>query len=79
MRTLLEPYAHRMVVSARGACHGGSVAYLVARLAAACGDGDAALRLAEEAARHDTRAGATALAQRDLGARDELRRVAATA
>jgi hypothetical protein len=68
-----------MVVTARGACHGGSVAYLVARLAVACGDDAAALRLFEEAARHDARAGAGALAERDLRAREELLRVVATA
>ena len=37
LRTLLEPYADRMIVNARGALHAGSVAYVLARLAAACG------------------------------------------
>src|SRR5262249_4939496 len=38
LRVLLEPYATRMVVTARGASHGGSVAHSLARLAALCGD-----------------------------------------
>jgi DNA-binding SARP family transcriptional activator len=72
-RALLDPYSHRMVVTARGACHVGSVAYLLARLAAACGDDDTAARLFEEAANRDERAGATAFAQRDRRAREALR------
>jgi hypothetical protein len=59
-------------VTARGACHVGSVAYLLARLAAACGDDNTAARLFEEAANHDERAGATTFAQRDRRARDAL-------
>jgi DNA-binding SARP family transcriptional activator len=74
LRALLEPYSHRMVVTARGACHVGSVAYLLARLAAACCDDDTAARLFEEAANHDEHAGATAFAQRDRRARDALHR-----
>jgi hypothetical protein len=73
LRGLLEPYSHRIVVSARGACHVGSVAYLLARLAAAGGHDDTAARLFEEAANRDERAGATAFAQRDRRARDALR------
>src|SRR5436305_5323965 len=38
LRILLDPYADRMIVNARGALHAGSVAYVLARLAAACGD-----------------------------------------
>jgi hypothetical protein len=72
LRALLAPYAHRIVVTARGACHVGSVAYLLARLAAACGDDDTAARLFEEAANHDEHAGATAFAQRDRRAREAL-------
>jgi DNA-binding SARP family transcriptional activator len=72
LRALLDPYAHRMVVTARGACHVGSVAYLLARLAAACGDDNTAARLFEEAANHDEHAGATTFAQRDRRARDAL-------
>jgi len=53
LRALLDPYSHRIVVTARGACHVGSVAYLLARLAAACDDGDTAARLFEEAASRD--------------------------
>jgi tetratricopeptide (TPR) repeat protein len=59
---LLEPCSHRIVVTARGACHVGSVAYLLARLAAAGGDYDTATLLFEEAANRDERAGATAFA-----------------
>ena len=59
-------------MTARGSCHVGSVAYLLARLAAACGDDDTAARLFDEAAKRDERAGATAFAQRDRRARDEL-------
>jgi hypothetical protein len=61
-----------MVVTARGACHVGSVAYLLARLAAALRDYDTAERLFDEAANRDERAGATAFAQRDRRARDTL-------
>lgn len=42
VRSLLEPYADRMVISARAAHHQGSVAYFLARLAAAVGDHRAA-------------------------------------
>ncbi len=72
LRALLEPYAHLMVVTARGAHHGGSVAYLLARLAVTCGDHAAAARLFDDAARRDEHAGATAFAQRDRRAREEL-------
>lgn len=64
--SLLEPYATRTVVAARGASHGGSVAYLIARLAAVCGDHAAADRMFEEAQRRDERAGAPAFVLRDL-------------
>jgi tetratricopeptide (TPR) repeat protein len=73
LRELLDPFSHRMVVTARGACHVGSVAYLLARLAAACGDDDTAARLFEEAVNRDQHAGATAFAQRDRRAREALR------
>ena len=66
LRALLEPYAARMVVTARGASHAGSVAYLLARLAAVCGDHAAADELFRDAARLDEHAGATALVVRDL-------------
>jgi tetratricopeptide (TPR) repeat protein len=72
LRALLEPYSHRMVVTARGAYHVGSVAYLLALLAAACGDDDTAARLFEEAANRDEQAGAVAFAQRDRRAREAL-------
>jgi DNA-binding SARP family transcriptional activator len=72
LRALLDPYSHRMVVTARGACHVGSVAYLLARLAAAGGDYDTAARLYEDAANRDERAGATAFVRRDRRARDAL-------
>jgi hypothetical protein len=62
-----------MVVTARGASHVGSVAYLLARLAAARGDYDTAARLYEDAANRDEHAGATAFAQRDRRAREALR------
>ena len=53
LRALLAPYARRMVVTARGASHAGSVAYKPARLAALCGDAAAADGLFADAARHD--------------------------
>jgi DNA-binding SARP family transcriptional activator len=66
LRLLLEPYAGRMVVTARGASHGGSVAYSLARLAALCGDSTDADALFAEAARRDEHAGASAFVVRDL-------------
>jgi tetratricopeptide (TPR) repeat protein len=72
LRALLEPYADRMVISARGASHGGSAAYFVAQLAAACGEHEAAGRLYEEAALRDERAGAAAYVSRDLRRHGEL-------
>jgi hypothetical protein len=66
LRALLEPYDTRMVVTARGASHAGSVAYLLARLAVLCGDDDAADQLFADAARRDEHAGAAALVVRDL-------------
>jgi hypothetical protein len=55
-----------MVVAARGASHGGSVAYQLAKLAALCGDAGAADELFAEAARRDEHAGAPAFVVRDL-------------
>jgi hypothetical protein len=66
LRLLLEPYADRMIVNARGALHAGSVAYVLARLGAVCGDDAAADRLFRVAAKRDERAGAPAWVSRDL-------------
>jgi hypothetical protein len=76
LRGLLEPYADRMVVTARGASHGGACAYHVARAAAAAGDLPAADRLFGEAARRDREAGAMAFVVRDLSRHAELLRTA---
>ncbi len=74
LRALLDPYGARMVVTARGSSHGGSVAYLLARLAAVCGDAAAADRLFADAARRDGRAGADAFVIRDLHRHGEFLR-----
>ncbi len=66
LRTLLEPHAGRMIVNARGALHAGSVAYVLARLAAACADNPAADELYQLAAQRDEDAGASAWVVRDL-------------
>ena len=66
LRTLLAPYADRMIVNARGALHAGSVAYVLARLAAVCGDSAAADELYQHAAGRDQHAGAPAWVLRDL-------------
>jgi DNA-binding SARP family transcriptional activator len=66
LRTLLEPHASRMIVTARGASHGGSVAYLLGRLAALCGDNKAADRMFADAVRREARAGADVFVVRDL-------------
>jgi hypothetical protein len=66
LRRLLEPYATRMVVTARGASHAGSVAYFAARAAGLLGDVAGADQLFAEAARRDRQAGATAFVVRDL-------------
>jgi DNA-binding SARP family transcriptional activator len=66
LRNLLEPYADRMIVNARGALHAGSVAYALARLAAVCEDNAAADQLYEHAAQRDQQAGAPAWVLRDL-------------
>ena len=66
LRALLEPYADRMIINARGALHAGSVAYVLARLAATSGDHAAADRLYERAARRDRDAGAPVWQLRDL-------------
>ena len=76
LRALLEPYATRMVVTARGASHGGSVAYLLARLAAVLGDHEAADRMFRSAAERDERAGAPAFVLRDLRGHESLLRAA---
>jgi DNA-binding SARP family transcriptional activator len=74
IRTLLEPYAARMVVAARGSYHAGSVAYELARLAALCGDIAAADTLFADAVKRDSRAGASTLVVRDLNAHGKFLR-----
>jgi hypothetical protein len=74
LRTLLAPYATRMAVTARGASHGGSVAYLIARLAALCGDQTAADQMFSDAANRDKLAGAPAFVLRDLRAHESFLR-----
>ena len=69
---LLAPYDTRMIVTASGSSHWGSVAYLLARLAAGCGDNAAADELFADAARRDEHAGAAALVVRDLQRHGEL-------
>jgi hypothetical protein len=76
LRALLEPYATRMVVTARGASHGGSVAFQLAQLAALCDDVAEADRLFADAARGDERAGAPAFVIRDLQRHGEFLRAA---
>jgi DNA-binding SARP family transcriptional activator len=66
LRTLLTPYAERMIVNARGALHAGSVAYVLARLAAVCADNAAADELYQHASERDQHAGASAWVLRDL-------------
>jgi hypothetical protein len=66
LRALLEPYAEHMIVNARGSLHAGSVAYPLARLAAACGDRLSADKLYRLAAERDERARAPAWVVRDL-------------
>ena len=58
VRSLLEPYADRMVISARAAHHQGSVTYFLARLATAVGDHRAADELYGNATQRDELAGA---------------------
>ncbi len=65
VRSLLERYADRMVITARAAYHHGSVAYFLARLAATVGDHRAADELYGDAAQRDERAGATIWVVRD--------------
>jgi DNA-binding SARP family transcriptional activator len=72
LRALLEPYAERMVVTARGSYHAGSVAYFAARAAALSGDAKRADQLFAEAAQRDRKAGATALVVRDLSRHGEF-------
>ena len=72
VRSLLEPYADRMVISARAAHHQGSVAYFLARLAAALGDHQAADALYGDAAQRDERAGAAIWVVRDQWRHAEL-------
>jgi hypothetical protein len=72
VRSLLEPYADRMVISARAAHHQGSVAYFLARLAAAVGDHRAADELYGNAAQRDERAGAAIWVVRDQWRHAEL-------
>src|SRR5436309_6252505 len=72
LRALLEPYADRMIVNARGALHVGSVAYVLARLAVACGDHAAADQHYQHATQSDQQAGATAWVLRDLHHHSDL-------
>ena len=72
VRSLLEPYADHMVISARAAHHQGSVAYFLARLAAAVGDHRAADDLYGDAAGRDERAGAAIWVVRDQWRHAEL-------
>ncbi|WP_028067661.1 ATP-binding protein [Solirubrobacter soli] len=65
VRTLLEPFAERMVVAARGCFHYGSVAYVLARLDATLGDDTAACIHYEQAITRDEHAGATVWTARD--------------
>jgi hypothetical protein len=65
LRAHLEPYADRMVISARAAHHQGSVAYFLARLAATLGDQRAADQLYGDAAQRDERASAAIWVVRD--------------
>ena len=66
VQSLLQPYADRMVISARAAHHQGSVAYFLARLAATLRDHRAADELYADAAQRDQRAGADIWVARDL-------------
>ena len=75
LHAALAPFADRTAVAARGALQAGSVAYLLARLAATYGDVAAAERHLEDAVRHDEAAGAPVWVERDRRARDELARV----
>ena len=70
--SLLEPYADRMVISARAAHHQGSVTYFLARLAAAQGDHRAADELYGEATQRDEQAGAKVWVVRDQWRHAEL-------
>jgi tetratricopeptide (TPR) repeat protein len=72
LRLLLDPYANRMIVNARGALHVGSVAYVLARLAVACGDHAAADQHYLQATQSDQHAGATAWVLRDLHHHSDL-------
>lgn len=70
--SLIEPYADRMVISARAAHHQGSVTYFLARLAATVGDHRAADELYSDAAQRDERAGAKIWVVRDQWRHAEL-------
>ena len=72
LREALAPFADRQAVSARGACHGGSIAYLLARLAATCGDTPAAEQHFQEAVKRDEHAGAPVWVARDVRRHAEL-------
>jgi len=72
LQVLLEPYSARISVTARGASHGGSVAYYAARAAALGGDHAAADRLFAEAARRDREAEAPVFVVRDLSRHGEF-------
>ena len=72
VRSLLEPYADRMVISARAAHHQGSVTYFLARLATAVGDHRAADELYGNATQRDELAGAKIWVVRDQWRHAEL-------
>ncbi|MGZ4306748.1 MAG: ATP-binding protein [Solirubrobacteraceae bacterium] len=72
VQSLLEPYADRMVISARAAYHQGSVTYFLARLAAAVDDHRTADELYGDAAQRDGRAGAAIWVVRDQWRHAEL-------
>jgi hypothetical protein len=72
VRSLLEPYADRMVISARAAYHHGSATYFLARLAATIGDHRAADELYGDATERDQRAGANIWVVRDQWRHAEL-------
>jgi hypothetical protein len=55
-----------MIVNARGALHAGSVAYVLARLAAQCSDNAGADELYQHAARRDQHAGSRRAGEANL-------------
>lgn len=79
LRTLLAPYSDRIVVAARGSAVGGSVAYLLARLATTCREYQIADQLFEEAVRREEHAGAPVFAIRDRAHHGQMLRAAGQA